>query len=110
MAALALPDTTVTLAQVVAAGQFTVPGTIEKRLDAASEHGNGAAAMREQPFDVAHAGERAAEQQADNRARGIVRHLDHGGEGADTEPAAAARHQRMNVNDGLAPVPSKIGL
>jgi hypothetical protein len=51
-----------------------------------------------------HAREGAAEQQTDNRARRIVRHLDHRGERADIEPPAAARHQRVDVNHRFAAV------
>ena len=48
--------------------------------------------------------ERAAEQQARHRARGVVRHLDHRRERADAEPAAAGGDQRMDVDHGLAAV------
>ena len=48
--------------------------------------------------------ERAAEQQAGHRARGVVRHLDHRRERADAEPAAAGGDQRMHIDHGLAAV------
>ena len=48
--------------------------------------------------------ERAAEQQARHRAGGVVRHLDHRRERADAQPSAAGRHQRMDVDHGLAAV------
>ena len=48
-----------------------------ERVDPAGQHRDRAAGVREYPFDVAIALERAAEQQARHRARGVVRHLDH---------------------------------
>ena len=56
-----------------------------ERLDAAGEKRNGAAAVGEQPFDVAQPREGAGEQQAHDGARGVVRHFDHGGKRADAE-------------------------
>jgi hypothetical protein len=81
-----------------------ISSAIEERLDAAGQHRNSAAGMREQPLDVAQLRESPADQKTENRARRIVRHFDHRRERADVEPAAAARDQRMDVNNRFAPV------
>jgi hypothetical protein len=82
----------------------TISGAIEKRLDTAGQHRNGAAGMGEQPFDVAHLRRCPANQKTNNRARRIVGHFDHRGERADVDSATAARDQRMDVDHRFAPV------
>ena len=80
------------------------PRLAQNGRDFAGQHRNSAAGMREQPLDVAHLRESPADQKTENRARRIVRHFDHRRERADVEPVAAARDQRMDVNDRFAPV------
>src|SRR6266404_9101505 len=79
------------------------PRTI-KRVDPPGHHRNGAAGVGEQPFDVTESGKRAAQQQVRHRSRGVVWNFYHRRKGANAERAAAARDQRMHVDDGLAPV------
>src|SRR6516225_4785005 len=66
---------------------IAVPGAIEKGFDAAGQHRDGAAGMREQPLDIARTRERAADEKTHNRAGRIVRYFNHRGERADIEPA-----------------------
>src|SRR5579863_2562301 len=60
-----------------------------ERLDAAGQKRNRAAAVREDPFDVALVREGPRQKQAHDRARGVMRHFDYGRKRADGKIAAA---------------------
>ena len=68
------------------------------------DHGQRAAAMREDPFDVGAAVQRAAEQQADDRAGGVEREFDGRRRDVGNDVEREARRGRVEIDHGLAPV------
>src|SRR5438552_5499893 len=59
-----------------------------KGVDSSGHHGDRSARVREQPLDIAIAGERSGQQQARHRSRRVMRNLDHGGESSNAEAPA----------------------
>ena len=68
------------------------------------DHGERAAAVGEDPLDVGAAVERAAEQQAHDRAGGVERKFDRRRRDVGNDIERKARRGRMEIHHGLAPV------
>src|SRR5258708_35347590 len=72
-------------------------------LDSSGHHRSRSARVREQPLDIAIAGERSGQQEARHRSRRVMRNLDHGGGRANPQSPAPRAPRRAATTTTSTP-------